>query len=235
MSQPWQPPPDNSGGFGQPSQPQGQQPPPPPPAAPSPYGPPPQQQPQQGYGYPPPAGKQGYGYPQQPQPFGPPAPGGYPGPSAPGPTNNNLPLAIAGMVVGVIVAALLYGLLYRAMYNDDKGEVTQISYAALAVGALVALAPAFFAKRVQPLYITAAVLALVAAILGELFGTALIVSHLAEQGLGVDKSGFWILFNYPQDTWDLWSDTNEFINYVFLCLAPAGALGLCYGVLRQRP
>ncbi|RKN46853.1 hypothetical protein [Streptomyces hoynatensis] len=236
MSQPWQPPPDNGGGFGQPPQPYGQQPPPPQPA-PSPYGQPQPPQ-QQGYGYPPPQPQQGYGYPpQQPQPFGAPAPGGYPGPGAPGPgaANNNVALAVAGMVVGVIVAALLYGLLYRAMYDDDSGEVTQISYASLAVGLLVGLAPAFFARKNWPLYITAAVLALLAAILGELFGTALIVSHQAEQYMGADKSGFWVLFNYPQDTWDLWSDGNEFINYVFLCFAPAGAIGICQAILRRRP
>ncbi|GAB2905506.1 hypothetical protein [Streptomyces mayteni] len=239
MSQPWQPP-QPGGGAGQPPQQPGGYPQ---------YGAPqpqpgfgqPQQPPQQpGYGYPqqPPA-QPGYGYPQQPgqqpNPYGPPQPGypgGYP-PPAPVPgggRQQNLLLAIGLSLVAALVAALLYGFIYQAMFNEETGELTQISWISIGIGVLVALGPAFFARGNWVAYIVAGVLALAAAVGGELIGTAMLVS---EYFAGGDPGAFEILTSYPQDTWDAWDADNEAMNYVFIALAPVAAVAFAAGLERR--
>ncbi|MFR9722766.1 hypothetical protein ACL02R_05240 [Streptomyces sp. MS19] len=230
MSQPWQPAPDN-GGYGGPPPPPGgapQQPygaPPPPPA--SPYGAPPQQQ-QQPYGAPP--QQPGYGYPpQQPNPYGG-GPGGYMPPGQPAPAGNNVGLAILLAVLGTIVTAVIYGYLYKAGFDENTGELRQYNYAAIAVGAVVGLGPAFFAKRNWPVIITGAVLAVVAMILGGLWGVALMVE---EYYPGFEDSAFTAFFQYFGDTWDVWKEDLAAVDVVLWILAPVGALGISQIVARR--
>jgi hypothetical protein len=147
-----------------------------------------------------------------------------------GGSQGNLPAAIGASVVAALVAAFVYGLIYRATLDETTGELTQISYVALGIGVLVGLGPAFLAKRNWTAYIIGAVLALFAAILGELYGTALIVEDFYP---GVDDNAFTILFKYFGDTWDSWQDSNEAINYIFLALSPVAAIGICQAVLRR--
>jgi hypothetical protein len=223
MSQPWQQQPD--GGYGQqpqqPQQPGGY-------GQPNPYGQPQPQPPQQPYGQPP---QQGYGYPPaQPQPYGAPG-GGFPPPPPPGGQRNNVGLAVLCAVGAMLVAGLLYAFLYQAMFDEENGEITQISYAALAVGAAVGAGPAFLAKGNWGVYILGAVLALAAAVLGELYGTAMIVADISGSDWNANK----IFLEEFGNIWDGWQETNEAINYIFLLLAPVGAIAISQAVLRRTP
>jgi hypothetical protein len=236
MSQPWQPAQPDGGGYGQqPQQPQqpggyGQPSPygqPQPPQQPQPYGQPPQQP---GYGYPPTQPQQQP--PAQPQPFGAPGgSGGWPGPPQPpsGPPQN-LGLAILAAVGATIVMAILYAFIYHAMFDEETFEVRQISYVSLAIGAAVGVGPAFLAKRNIPVQALAAVLALVAAVFGELYGTAMIVG---EYGLPTEHGGFEVLTKEFADTWDVWQESNEAMNYVLLALAPLAAIGIGQSIARR--
>ncbi|RKN05188.1 hypothetical protein [Streptomyces radicis] len=223
MSQPWQQQPD--GGYGQqPQQPGGfgQQ--------PNPYGQP--QPPQQPYGQPP---QQGYGYPPaQPQPPGQPQPwgapgGGFPPPPPGGGPPTNVALAILAAVGAALVMGFLYAFIYDAMFDENTGEVRQISYVALAIGAAVGVGPAFLARNNWGVYILGGVLALAAAIFGELYGTAMILAEYS----GTDWSAFKIFTVEFSNLWDLWQETNEAINWIFLLLAPAAAIGITQAVARR--
>ena len=253
MSQPWQQqpnggygqqPPQQQPGYGQqpPQQPgYGQQPPPPQPG----YGQPPQQ-PQPGHGYPqqgtpaPPPGmppQQGDGVPQPgaARPGMPPGdsgqPGGYPGqpPKGEGPPQN-IWLALGASLIGAIVAGFAYAVLVDAMFDEATSEFKQIGYAALVVGIVAGLGPAFLAKRNWGIYAAGAALALVGVVFGELYGTAMVISEHLTGGMVSTNE---IFFENFGDLWDAWTETAEAINYILLLLAPAGAIGICKTVLRR--
>ncbi|ONK11982.1 hypothetical protein [Streptomyces sp. MP131-18] len=231
MSQPWQQQPDGGGygqqpqqpgGYGQPQpNPYGQPQPPQPPAQP--YG----QPPQQGYGYPPPQ-------PQPPQPYG--APQGAPGggwpapPPSGGPANQNIALAVLSAVGAALVMAILYAFFYDAMFDESSGEVTKIGYVSLAIGAAVGAGPAFLARRNVAIQAVAAALALVAAVLGELYGTAMILSEYLTNG---EWSATKIFFEEFNHLWDVWTESNDPINYFFLILAPVGVFAIGQAVARR--
>ena len=80
-----------------------------------------------------------------------------------------------------IVAALAYGVLLRTLAHDN-GHTTELGYGPLAVGALVGITVGKVGGRNTTLPFTAALLTAVAVISGDLFGTALVQSHLASTG-----------------------------------------------------
>jgi hypothetical protein len=252
MSQPWQQQPPQQPGYGQqpPQQPgYGQQPQQPPqqPGYGQPQQPPqqqpgygqPQQPPQQpAYGQPQQPPQPGYGYPQQGVPPQQPPYGQQPGmppPPAYGKTEGggipqNIWLALGLAVVGAVLGGLLYALMVDATFDEMKGEFRQFSYAALAVGLAAGAGPAFFAKRNWGLYIAGAALALLGVVLGELYGTAMVISeHLTGGAVSTNE----IFFDHFGDLWDAWTEASEAINYILLLLAPAGAIGICQAVLRK--
>ncbi|MDT0265249.1 hypothetical protein RM844_02975 [Streptomyces sp. DSM 44915] len=233
MSQPWQQQPEGGyGGQQPPQQPGGYQPPP------NPYG----QQPQPGYGYPQQPGQPqpgqgvppqpGYGYPQQPQPPHQPGPyggpGGFPPPPPTGPTGN-AGLAILVAVVAMIAVGFGYGLIYEALFDDETGEFTQYTFLSILVGGAVAIGPAFLAKRNYVVWGVSAVLALFAALFGELWGTAMVMSEYiyGNPMFGMEaKSTFEVFFGEFGDLFDAWEEGMEPINYLMLLLAPVGAVAV---------
>ncbi len=229
MSQPWQQQPDGGGYGQQPQQPGGYGQP-----QPNPYGQPqPPQPPAQPYGQPP---QQGYGYPPpQPQPYGAPpqgAPGGgwpAPPPSG-GPANQNIALAVLSAVGAALVMAIVYAFIYDAMFDEETYEVTKIGYVSLAIGAAVGVGPAFLARRNVAIQAVAAALALVAAVLGELYGMAMILSEHMTAG---EWSATKIFFEEFNHLWDAWTESNDPINYFFLILAPVGVFAIGQAVARR--
>ncbi|SOD61975.1 hypothetical protein SAMN06297387_104145 [Streptomyces zhaozhouensis] len=254
MSQPWQQGPQ--GGYGG-------QPPPQQPQGPGPYGQ------QQGYGYPQqsPPPQQGYGYPQQPQPgYGQPPqqpgyggqppypgpgqqpgpyggpPGGFPPPPPPGGGVNNPLLAVLAALGATLIASIVYAMIYKESIDEQTGEASQYPWLFLLVGALVAVGPAFLTRRNYGVWAAAAVLALVAAVAGELYGIALFVAEsmsdldselAAANGVEV-KNAVEIFFQDFGDLWDLWTEVMEADNYLMLVLAPVSAVGLCASIDRKR-
>lgn len=247
-------PPQQQPGFGQPQQP---------PAPQGGFGPPTQQpaaQPadqQPGYGYPqqPPAqqpttqpiGQQpGYGYPhpgaQQPGLQGGPPPSDGNGPP------QNIWFALGAALVATIFCFFAYGLLFNAMTDMDSGETTQIGYVAILIGAAVGAGPAFLAKRNWGVYAGGAVLALAAVFLGTIYGmSSVLSSSLDEHGLlfaafleseGINAapgdSGLSIMLGNFGGVLDVWTEAAEAMDYVFMALAPVGAIGICQGVLRRE-
>ncbi|WP_193317864.1 MULTISPECIES: hypothetical protein [Streptomyces] len=246
MSQPWQQQPEGGYGGQQPPQqpggyqPQyGQQPQQPP----NPYG---QQPPQPGYGYPqqPQPPQQGHGYPQQQQPPHQPGPyggpgGGFPPPPPSSGATGNPAIAILAAVGAMLVVGFVYGLIYNGMFDEEKMEFSQVTWLSLLVGAGVAVGPAFLAKKNYVVWGVAAALALVAAVFGELWGTAMVLSEYvygnemaAEFGLE-SKGTLEVFFSDFGDVWDAWSDGMEAINYLMLLLAPVGALAVCSSVSKR--
>ncbi|GAA3849815.1 hypothetical protein [Streptomyces sedi] len=264
MSQPWQQGPQ--GGYG------GQQPPPQQPPGPAPYGQQPgygypQQQPQPpqqpGYGYPQPP-QQGYGQPpqpgygqppqpgyggqppyphppQQPGPYGGP-PGGFPPPPPPGGGVNNPLLALLAALGATLIASIVYAMIYKESIDEQTGEASQYPWLFLLVGALVAVGPAFLSRRNYAVWGAAAALALVAAVVGELYGIALFLAEsmseldsdlAAANGVEV-KNAVEIFFQDFGDLWDLWTEVMEADNYLMLVLAPVSAVGLCASIDKKR-
>ncbi|WP_255308498.1 hypothetical protein [Streptomyces marincola] len=236
MSQPWQQQPDGGGYGQQPQQPGGYgQPQPNPYAQPQPAQPPqmqPGQPPQAPYGQPP---QPGYGYPgPQPQPYGAPqgGPGGWPPPPPPagGPAGSQaILLAVLAAVGAALVMTVLYAFIYSAMFDEETFEVTKIGYVSLAIGAAIAVGPAFLARRNMGLIGLAAGLALVATVLGELYGMAMILSEHTP----TDWSATKIFFEEFGNLWDGWTEDNDPINYFFLLLAPVGAFSVGQAVARR--
>ncbi len=160
------------------------------------------------------------------------APGGYPQPAAPyaagypqaarRPDNVGL-----GLVVGVlvaIVAALAYGGLLRALAKDD-GSTVEFRYGALAVGALVGLAAGKAGGRNPAVPVVAALLAVGAVIFGELFGGALIASHVVSEA-GGSLSVSDIFLHHFGDLWKSWKHDFDAMRVFFLIFAAIGAFGL---------
>lgn len=199
--------------------------------------------------YPPPqtGGQNPFGPPPGSAPYGPPpgapygAPQGAPGYNAPGfngygaaPYAAGYPQAAQrpdnaglGIVVGVlvaIVAALAYGGLLRALAKDD-GSTVEFRYGALAVGALVGLAAGKAGGRNPAIPVVATLLAVGSVIFGELFGGALIASHVvSEAGGNLTVSD--IFFHHFGELWDSWKHDFDVKRFLFLLFAAIAAFGL---------
>ncbi|KUJ70023.1 hypothetical protein ACZ90_06580 [Streptomyces albus subsp. albus] len=197
------------------------------------------QQPQQpgGYGYPP---QQPGGYPpQQPQPqYG----GGFPPPPPPAPQQQgNAGLAILVAVIAAVIGAAIYAGVLFALSDTDKGEVTKIAYLGVAVGAIVGFPIAKFGGRNQGLWVVGALLALVAVVLGELYGYALLSADYAEKmashypGANVDvPSANDIFFDQFGDLFDAWKKELEAWEWLFIALAPVSAYATAYRLANRR-
>jgi len=188
-----------------------------PPPGGAPYGPP------QGAPYGAPQGAPGYpapgfnGYHQPPAPYA----AGYPQ-AVQRPDNAGL-----GIVVGLLVAgavALAYGGLLRALAKDD-GSTVEFRYGALAVGALVGMAAGKAGGRNAAVPVVATLLAVGAVIFGELFGGALIASHVvSEAGGSLTVSD--IFLHHFGDLWNSWKHDFDVMRVLFLLFAAVAAFGL---------
>ncbi|WP_176128500.1 hypothetical protein [Streptomyces harbinensis] len=245
MSQPWQQP-QQPGGYGQ--QPPGG-------GYGPPQGQPPQQPPQPGYGYPQqppgPSPAQGaYGQPPQ-QPYGALPQGGFPPPPPPQTGGQNKVLLAIAAALGIgIVLLFVYGFIVSSFFDAEEAarsgssEYPQWTYAAVVVGALIALPIGKLAPRNWGAYAAGAVIALLSMFLGELFATASMISGIEsafmdQQGIssadlaamGAEtKSGFGYFFGDFGDVFDAWKEGAEAINWIFVFVAPLAALGVAYGV-----
>jgi hypothetical protein len=255
MSQPWQQQPQPGGygqqpgqpnPYGQPQQPGGYG--QPQPGQPNPYGQP--QQPGQPNPYGQPA-QPGYGYPQpaqQQQPYGAPQPGGWvaPPPAVSKPGNPLLAILIGVGLMIVLFVAYGYGVgstvdveEYVAAQGMTELEYPQWTYAAVVIGALIAIPFARFTPRNWAMYAVGAVLAFLAIFLGELLVTSVIVANIqsevisqyGEAAAGTEaQSALELFFTEFADVYDQWQETAEALNWIFLFVAPAVALGLAHRI-----
>ena len=198
----------------------------------------------------------GYGYPMPPQPgfgppqagFGPPAPQGYPAPGGlPVPvrpasprTGLALSLALGAAVLLVVLYGYLNGsvvdleaLLREAMENGDpEFEITQLTWLAAAVGALVGIPVGIYAAGQVGMYWLAGALALGSMLLAQTFAMAVISSD-ASNGA---KDPFELFFEHFSDMWDGWTENCAGATWVLIALAPATAIlaGHLLGRTRRR-
>lgn len=155
---------------------------------------------------------------QQPGAFGGPAPAGQFAPQVPQRSGN----AALGIIVAVVAAAVLgiaYAYVLKATFNEDKGEVTQIGYVAIIVGALIGAAAGKLAGRNIAVWVIGAVLALASVFLGELYGYALIMNEYVPGAPATTE----IFFEHFGDLFDGWKEDADALNYIFFLLAPAAA------------
>ncbi|WP_329128460.1 hypothetical protein OG552_00100 [Streptomyces sp. NBC_01476] len=171
-----------------------------------------------------------------PQPGGTPRPphgvpndaSGFSGPAAPASfapppvaqfRNNPVPGLLVGVLVA-IVAALAYAGLLRVLVHDN-GSTTELGYGPLAVGALVGITVGKAGGRNIILPIAASLLTVFAVIFGDLFGTALIESHMASK-LGGSLPVTDIVFHHWGSLWKAWKhdfDVKRLIALWFAALA----------------
>ncbi|MYS22165.1 MULTISPECIES: hypothetical protein [unclassified Streptomyces] len=123
-----------------------------------------------------------------------------------------------------IVAALAYGGLLRALAHGN-GHSTELGYGPLAVGALVGLAVGKVGGRDARLPVAALLLTISAVILGDLFGTALIQSHLAS-GLGNDIPVTDLFLHHFAALCQAWKHDADVKRIVALWFAALAAYGL---------
>ncbi len=165
-------------------------------------------------------GPAGYGPPAPAAPGGyPGAPGGYPGGYGP-PVTKAAPGRLgAGLLAGglvMVVGALVYGFLLRAMSNSD-GSYHEFSYAALAVGLAVGAATGKVGGRHRVLPFAAVGFALLGVFLGELFGLALIGSHVSDGAVSVTD----VLFQHFGVVWKAWTSEFDAMSALFYLIAAA--------------
>ncbi len=145
-----------------------------------------------------------------PPPSGNPFAGGTPYAPAPAPTRDNLVLGIVVALVAAMVGAGAYGALIGAIERE-------IGYAAVGVGFLIGFAASKIGGRNPALPFVSAVLAIPAVYLGQLIGAAVVVAKLTNSNFAdvlVDDFGKLI---------DLWSETANFVDYLFLAFGAAAA------------
>jgi hypothetical protein len=149
-----------------------------------------------------------------------------PTPRAPLPATQGRSNLVPGLAVGMlvaIVAALAYGGLLRALAHDN-GSTTELGYGPLAVGILVGLAVGRVGGRHVTLPFAAALLTVFAVVFGNLFGTALIESHMASK-LGGSLSVTDIFLRHFGTLWKAWKhdfDVKRFVVMLFAALAAHG-------------
>jgi hypothetical protein len=132
-----------------------------------------------------------------------------------------------GLAVGVlvaIVAALAYGGFLRALAHDD-GRTTELGYGPLAAGALVGLAVGKVGGRNSRLPVAAALLAAFAVISGQLFGTALVESHMAAR-LGGSLPVADIFLHHFGALCKEWKHDFDVPRFITLSFATLAAFGL---------
>ncbi|WP_232265530.1 hypothetical protein [Streptomyces pactum] len=133
------------------------------------------------------------------------------------------------MIAAIVGAAIYAGILF-ALADTEKGEVTKIAYVGVGVGALVGFAVAKLGGRNTGLWVAGAVLALVAVVLGELYGYALMSADWAENMAGQypgaapsTPSANEIFFEQFGDLFDAWKEELEAWEWLFVALAPVAA------------
>ncbi|MFJ4780393.1 hypothetical protein [Streptomyces sp. NPDC088762] len=141
------------------------------------------------------------------QNFQPPAPSSYTEAPAPAPVqaSGNVGLGIVAAVVAAVATAAAYG----AIIGATKYE---ISYASLAVGAVIGLAAGKLGGRNPLLPVLSALLALAAILGGQMFGMAMITAD--EAGVSttdVLNLGVSLLF-------DGWKENAEPMTFLFLAV-----------------
>ncbi|MFW6695814.1 hypothetical protein [Streptomyces sp. MAR4 CNX-425] len=175
-------------------------------------------------------GQQPYGAPgQQPpgqQPFGAPGQQPYSAPppyaQQPPPRAGNPALAVGVAIVAAIVAAVIYAFILKALFDDETGEITKISYASIAVGALVGVAIGKLGGRNVGLWVVGGVLALLAVFAGEMYGYAMITSEV----FGDQLSTTTILTDHFGDLFKDWREDAGGMTWVFMALSPLAAVGI---------
>lgn len=130
-----------------------------------------------------------------------------------------------GLVLGVLVAvvvALAYGGFLRGLAHDD-GRTTELGFGPLAAGVSVGIAVGKVGGRNRMLPVAATLLTAFAVIFGQLFGTALIESHLATGGsLSVTD----IFFRRFGALCTVWTHDLDAKRITTLWIAMAAAFGL---------
>ncbi|MFG1809606.1 hypothetical protein [Streptomyces sp. NPDC049040] len=157
----------------------------------------------------------GFGGPAAPAPFA-------PQPAAP--ERDHLGRGLAVGVLMAIAGAIAYGVLLRALAHDN-GSTTELGYGPLAVGALVGICVGKVGGRNLVLPVAACVLTVLAVVLGGLFGTALIETHLVSR-LGGDLSLTDIVFHHFGALWKAWKHDFDVPRFLALCFAALAAYGL---------
>jgi hypothetical protein len=169
------------------------------------------------------------GVPPQGSPYGAPAgaPEGAPQyPAAPGytapaipalPSGGKLALgAVAGLVAG-LVAAVVYGMIL------GKAEV-EIGYAAVGVGALVGLVAGKLGGGNPVTGAIAAVISLGAVYLGQLIGISVLIAD--SPLVAPDVTVVTVLTENFSVVQDAWSESIDFMSFVFIVLGGVAAFGV---------
>jgi hypothetical protein len=138
----------------------------------------------------------------------------------------NVAMGILAGVVAMVVAGLAYGGILRAMSSDD-GSIRDFRLLAILVGALIAVAVGKVGGRNPVLPVVALVLALVAIVGGELYGTALTISHYASTHGGPSElTTSNIIFDHFGDLWKTWKHDFGVSRALFLLFGGGIAFGL---------
>ncbi|MEV6315864.1 hypothetical protein [Streptomyces sp. NPDC051776] len=160
--------------------------------------------------------------PQPGNPFAGGQPGGaYPPPPAPA-RRGNVGLAVVLGIVAALVAAGIYAGVLYATFDEDKGEVTQIGYLAVGVGALIGFALGRFGGNNVALQVLGAVLGVTAVVLGELYGYALVTAEYVPGAPSATE----IFFDNFDRLFDGWKEDLNGISYLFFALAAAAGFSV---------
>ncbi|MBM9506305.1 hypothetical protein [Actinacidiphila acididurans] len=133
-------------------------------------------------------------------------------------------LALVLGVLVAIVAALAYGGFLRALAHDN-GRTTELGFGPLAAGVLVGITVGKAGGRNRLLPVAATLLAAFAVIIGQLYGTALIESHLAAR-FGGSLSVTDIFFHRFGALCRVWTHDLDARRITTLWIAMAVAFGL---------
>lgn len=158
---------------------------------------------------------------------------GYPRPV--GPRTTGRLLGAAGLsLLAALVGGVCYALLVRFLFDPATSEFAVLSVVSLVLGALVALGPALLGWSAWH-HAAGAGLALLAVVLGDLYGLALVITLLVGDVTGVTAAE--LFFQRFGDLWGTWVRTGGWSDVLTLLFAPAAALsvgGLCHA-MRRRP
>ncbi|WP_338320418.1 hypothetical protein, partial [Streptomyces lonarensis] len=173
-------------------------------------------------------GHPGSAHPGSAHPAGPAHP-----PSAEPRTAGRLAGATALALLAALVGGVCYALLVRFLFDPATSEFAVLSVVSLVLGALVALGPALLGRNWWH-YSGGAALALLAVVLGDLYGLAMVIALLVGDATGLTAAE--LFFQRFGDLWGTWSRTAGWSDILTLCFAPAAALavsGLCHAMSRR--
>ncbi|NJP69088.1 hypothetical protein, partial [Streptomyces spiramenti] len=143
--------------------------------------------------------------------------------------------AAAGLaLLAAVVGGACFALLVRLLFDPGTREFATLSAVSFVLGTLVALGPALLGSSWWH-YSGGAALALVAVVLGDLYGLAMVIALLVGDLTGVTASE--LFFQRAGDLWGVWGRTAGWSDFATLLFAPAAALalgGLCHA-MRRRP